>query len=103
MRHNEGEISPTVEITENFGDPKFQPRDWQDRSFDGVRTLYRGGYDGLDEVALQGVYFPRADGRAVLPAELLLRSKDLTDGRGLTAQDKERYDAFLKYALVELE
>jgi hypothetical protein len=95
-------ISPIIEIAENFGDPKFIPRSWQDRIFDGVRILYRGGDDGLDEVALQGIYHPDVEGKVLLPAESLMRFKESTDGRQLTREDTERFDAFLKYARREL-
>ena len=102
FRMRQREFEPVVEIVENFGDPLFQPEGWQERSFDGVRTIYRGGSNGLDEVALQGIYAPNASGDMLFPAESLRRSRRLTDGRHLICQDLERYDAFLKYAEREL-
>ncbi len=96
------DFDPVVEIAENFGDPLFQPEGWQERSFDGLRTIYRGGSNGLDEVALQGIYAPNANGDMLPPAESLRRSRRLTDGRHLIRQDQERFDAFLKYAQREL-
>ncbi len=102
LRVHHEDLEPIVEIAENFGNPEFRPGEWQDQSFQGIRTLYRGGRDGLNEVALQGIYVPDAKGKVLLPAESLRRSKELTDRRKLTQQDLERFDAFLKYAQREL-
>jgi hypothetical protein len=92
---------PYIEIAENFGDPAFVPTNWLDTAFDGIRTLYRGGRDGLDQIVLQGIYAPDADGAILLPAEKLLRSNELAD-RKVTVQDISRFDAFLQYAKKEL-
>ena len=93
----------TVEIAENFGDPDFEPRSWQDVSFYGIRRLYKGSFDGLTEVALQGIYAPKEDGWSFHPpAEKLLRFADSTNGRQLTQIDKKIFDVFLKYAQRQL-
>jgi len=96
------ECTPVIDIAENFGNPNFEPANWQDLLFDGVRLLYKGGYDGVEEVALQGIQLPLSTGKTIPPAESLRRFKDSMDGRSLTRQDMERYDAFLNYARREL-
>lgn len=103
LSHQDGlSIEPIVEIVEHFGDSNFQAIMEGDMKFDGVRTKYKGGMDGLDEVSLQGIYIPNAKGESVLPAESLQRSKDFTDVRGLTLSDVERFDRWLQYARREL-
>jgi hypothetical protein len=103
LKTHQETLEPVVEIAENFGNPEFRPETWQDKSFDGLRTLYRGGRGGLDEVALQGINVPDAYGKVLSAAESLRRSKELNYGRNLTNQDLERFDAFLKYAQNELQ
>ncbi|MFP4119342.1 MAG: hypothetical protein ACLFTH_04775 [Candidatus Woesearchaeota archaeon] len=94
--------SAVVEIAESFGKPDFKPESWQDESFDGVRTLYRGGTNGLNRVVLQGLYYPEADGRVLPPSERLQRSVNHDDERKLAPEDIDRFDAFLSYARREL-
>jgi len=94
-------LEPVVEIAENFGDPNFQPEDGRYKAFTGVRTIYRGGSDGLHEVALQGISI-RHYGSTSPPAECLRRSKDSTDGIQFTIQDAEKFDILLQYANQEL-
>jgi len=102
LKPNQENLDPVIEIAENFGNPVFRARTAEDRAFYGVRKLYRGGYDGLDEVALQGINGPNSEGKVLPPAEKLLRSKEWNNDFGLTNPDLYLFDAFLKYAQREL-
>lgn len=90
----------SVDIAENYGDARYA--DQGPREFAGIRTIYSGKSEGLEAVSLQGIQRPNADGTVLPMAERALRFKGSTDGRHLTAQDQERYDAFLSYARREL-
>lgn len=100
-RVNQENLEPLLEIAQNIGDPRFQLAG-ADRVF-GFRSVYRGGPHCLYEVALQRLYASDADTRPLLPSELLQRSHELTDGRELTPDDMQQFNAFLKYAARFLE
>lgn len=94
-----------VEIAENYGrnleQEGFSPKEvyW---GFVGIRKLYRGSANGLEEVALQGFFAPLETGETLPPGEKLHRFHDSTDGRTPKLEEKETFDAWLKYAAKEL-
>ena len=93
--------NPVIEIIEHFGRPTFVLKD-SDKVYDGLRQLYHGSYDGLDEVALQGLFLPNEDEVFTSPSERLIRFKKSADKRGLTSLDEYSFDRYLIYVSKEL-
>ncbi len=88
---------PAIDIAENFGESNvvsFSLRNKAYLVFDGVRRLYKGSYDGLDEIALQGINRPKENGLADLEAERLIRSKEFGN---LKEEDVKLFDSWLMY------
>ncbi|MFP4118738.1 MAG: hypothetical protein ACLFTH_01645 [Candidatus Woesearchaeota archaeon] len=94
---------PIMEIAEYFNNDSFNIHHLQGKTFDGMRTIYRASEHGLEEVALQGIHQPDADGRVCPAAEITRRSTQFSDQRGLSGKDVARFDSFLKYARRELQ
>ncbi len=100
---NQKNFFPVIEFIDPFAEPKYNiSSNWQDQSFDEVRTLYRGGHEGLVEIVAQGIYHSDFEGKALMPAESLLRSRAFNDERKLSLRDSYKFDNFLKYAQQEL-
>lgn len=85
-----------VEIGEDTGATSF-PAYVKDES-KSLRTIYRGGRAGLDEVALQIVYPPDVDSLSSVSAESLQRWRDGNHGTQLRTMDAEKFDQLVQYA-----
>lgn len=100
--------NPVIEIATNFSDPAAISRA---TGFDGYRVVYRGSYDGLLDVSLEGSHLPGEDGSVLPPASAMIRSflppasamaRPSDSSLRLTTDDQQRFDLYLAYALREL-
>ncbi len=94
-----------IEIAEHYG-RNFEQEGLSSKElyggFVGIRKVYRGSANGLEEVALQGFYAPSETGETLPPGEKLHRFHDSTDGKIPKSDEKETFDSWLKYAVKEL-